>query len=496
MKELRSIDLERHVLAGIVRFSIGFADFESIISVNDFVSKTHQYIFSVVKSLILEQKKFDRIILGKKLKDIGCNANEEIPIFDYLETLYSIPIKETAVLPAVKELVDLRVRREIFRCSQQIQKEIIATRDRPLEEVIEKCDSIYNEKINTFTMINSDTEDIFASMEDVIEEIGNNPKNEGYLSPFPRINEQFGSLMRPGNFCVIGARTGVSKTSLGMFILIHMAEKYELPILHIDNNEMSKVELQMRACAMFSRGQIPYFLIESGQWRQVPAFVKIIREEIWPRVKKIKFFYEQVGNKNSLEICNSIKRISYNKIGRGNPFLTHFDYIKGLSETNQYTPEWKLVGQFIGDLKSLIQNELNIPLWTSLQLNRSGTTNNKTSDQLDDSENSFGISDRIIQQASHAFILRNKTMDEIAIEGGQFGNLKMIPLKKRHLGLDFHKVLTPVKLGNKFKPNYYNIDAQSFHFTERGDLWDIAETLKGQVNLTQTNNNPNDGTLV
>ncbi len=71
------------------------------------------------------------------------------------------------------------------------------------------------------------------------------------------------------------------------------------------------------------------------------------------------------------------------------------------------------MGDFTQQLKNLITQEVPLPFWTSLQLNRLGITNNKKGSQVDDSENAFGISDRIFQQISHGFIMRQKVMDEI-----------------------------------------------------------------------------------
>ena len=48
----------------------------------------------------------------------------------------------------------------------------------------------------------------------VIEGRGNSPLTEfGMMGPHPKVNEIYGSLLRPGNITVIVARSGVGKTN-------------------------------------------------------------------------------------------------------------------------------------------------------------------------------------------------------------------------------------------------------------------------------------------
>jgi replicative DNA helicase len=232
MKELESLKLERHVLAGIVKFPDNFGEFDQIISEKDFVSKTHQIIFSVTKGLIGKRTKFDRVLLAQKLKDFGISSYEEVSIFDYCDNLFDNPIKKDAIIGSVKELVELRVKRDIVKAAKEVEKHVISSRDKPLPVVIQECDSIYNSKINGFIVENTGPRNIYDTLENVIEDIGNNPPDPSQFKfgPFQRVNEQFGSLLRPHNITVIGARTGVAKTSLGMFYLTHIADHYNTPI--------------------------------------------------------------------------------------------------------------------------------------------------------------------------------------------------------------------------------------------------------------------------
>ena len=271
-------------------------------------------------------------------------------------------------------------------------------------------------------------------------------------------------------------------TSLSMFHQVMVAEKYNLPLLWLDFGEMTYEELQFRATCMLTNGKVPLWALETGQWRNNAEWVDLVRK-IWQRVKKIKFYYQDVSNMGPLETISFIRRFSYNKIGRGNNFLVMYDYFKPFDTQDFHKPEWKQMGHFLQNIKSFIVNELPIPFMGAIQLNRSGITTNKTSDQVDDSENAIGMSDRITQQSSHAFILRFKTMDEIAVEENRFGNMKLINVKQRHLGKDYMAAIKPVKIGKRYLKNHINLEGGSFYYEDKGDLNHAAKVLKEQYDL-------------
>ena len=277
-------------------------------------------------------------------------------------------------------------------------------------------------------------------------------------------------------------------TSLSMYHQVMVAQKYKLPLLWLDFGEMTAQELQMRSIVMMTKGEVPLWSLETGQWRQNPEWVKTVRS-VWQKVKDIKFYYQDVSKMGPQETISFIRRFSYNKVGRDNPFLVVYDYFKPFETHSYNTPEWKQMGHFMQDIKSFINNELPIPFWAAVQLNRSGITTNKSSEQVDDSENSIGMSDRITQQCSHALILRYKTMDEIAVEENKFGNMKLIAVKHRHLGRDYLNAIRPVKIGKRFLKNHINLDGGSFYYEDRGDLNHAAAVLKEQYELIEGEKN-------
>jgi replicative DNA helicase len=265
--------------------------------------------------------------------------------------------------------------------------------------------------------------------------------------------------------------------------------KYDVPVLHFDNGEMSKEELIMRQCAAISG--VPMHLLETGNWRKAGADVVAKVRATWGKVKNLKFYYYNVGGMDVDAMIKVLKRFYYSKVGRGNKMIFSFDYIKTTSEASGGKNEWQVVGEMVDKFKKCIQKEILhegepiIPMITSVQSNRSGITNNRQSQNVIDDESVVSLSDRITQFCSHMFILRNKTVDEIESEGRSFGTHKLINVKARHLGKDIAGAVEPVRVGDTLRKNFINLEFKNFCITERGDLRDIARAAEGNMELEE-----------
>jgi replicative DNA helicase len=488
-----SLNIERHVLGGLINNPKVYSDICMFVTENDFTHDAHQTIFSVIKSALQKDENIDKVVIAQRITNLGISFKDDINIFDYLDGICYTQITPKATVEACQELKNLTLRRHFYEIGTKLQKTAKLAGDRKGGELIAEMDKIYGEKVLSMIAEN-EPEDVFKDLEQIIEEIGNNPPdpNQFMFGPFETINRIYGSLVRPGAINLVGARTGIGKTSLGMFYLTFIAEKYKVPILHLDFSEMSKLELQMRSVCMLSEGKVSFHAVESGEWRKSPELTTIVRS-LWPRVKELDGYYHyyDIGNMCPEEIFSLIRRFYYTKVGRGNRFIVHYDYLKPF-EYNPNMPEYKEMGHFVHGVKRLINNEIPASLWASIQLNRSGIINNKNSSEVDDSENSFTLSDRIIQQVTHAWLARPKLMDEIAHEAGKFGNSKLLCVKHRHLGKDYADALNPVKLLNgKMQKNYINMNINSFYFEDRGDLKTSIREMEGKVAVEEQNGEDN-----
>ena len=166
-------------------------------------------------------------------------------------------------------------------------------------------------------------------------------------------------------------------------------------------------------------------------------------------------------------------------MGRGNPCVVIYDYIKLTGESDKNKQEYQLIGDKVNSLKELC-SELNIPILTACQLNRSAENG------VDDSS-AISQSDRLQWFASFVGIFRRKTVEEIADDGEEFGSHKLIPLATRFQGKDSagHHDLVRIKEGKKIKyaPNYVSFNILNFNVEEKGTLEDIisARALRPEL---------------
>jgi len=185
-------------------------------------------------------------------------------------------------------------------------------------------------------------------------------------------------------------------------------------------------------------------------------------------------------------MVNVLKKFYHAIVGRNNPMLFSFDYIKTTSSMrSRKANEWEVVGDMITSFKNLIQKEILgedgpvISMITSVQSNRSGVVTNRRVENILNDESIVSLSDRIIQFCSHMFHLRPKVPEEIQAENSQFGTHVLEPFKHRHLGQDIPRALNLVEKedGSKVK-NHINLELNNFNIEEIGDLQDQVDAMR------------------
>ena len=249
-----NFELEKQLLAGLLKEPERLAEISNFISNSDFYSKQsslHSAIFRIIRQAIDAGDEIDEVIIAQRVNDIGLSFEDNLNPSDYIKSLSLRKVPEGNILKTAKELKKYTIRREIFESSQEIAKKMknIAP-ESSYREIIELADNVYNSRINLYEIGNDTPENIYEEMEALVEERGNNPVTEfGMMGPHEKINDIYGSLLRAGNITVIVARSGVGKTQFCMDYSTKVSLKYDVPVLHFDNGEMSKEELIMRQCA-------------------------------------------------------------------------------------------------------------------------------------------------------------------------------------------------------------------------------------------------------
>ena len=458
------------------------------LSINSFFCESDIYdddmpdstIISIIRRSVESGEEINGNIVAQRIEQLNLNHKGDLPISRYVLGLSKRGSEDGAAFKIARELKKLSVRRELAKTGQELSKAMEKIDpSSSFIDIIQTADGIYNKKINHFELDSDLPVNIYDDIEEVIENMGKEQKEE-IFGRFEILNRIYGSLHEPGNVTTIVARSAAGKTTLALDECCFVGDKYKIPVLHLDNGEMSKEELQLRRISALSG--VSHYLIKKGKWRNIPETCKKVRDAI-QKIKEnySKFIYYSVAGMGVDDIIDIARRYYYNEVGRGNKMIISFDYIKPPDSAGSNSPEWQVLGDLVNRLKRFIQKEIvfdgkpMISIFTSAQANRSGVTTNKKANQIVDDESIISGADRIIHYSSHAFILRKKVMEEIMNEGPQFGTHKLIRIKARHLGEDVAGDLEYVKFGDELVQNFINLDFSNFSVEERGDLRDIVK---------------------
>jgi len=210
-------------------------------------------------------------------------------------------------------------------------------------------------------------------------------------------------------------------------------------------------------------------------------------------LKRHNYYHYHVRNKTTDEVCSMIRRWHMKYVGRGNKCVIAYDYVKLTGErVDKNWAEHQAIGEKIDKLKR-ISEEINAPLITAMQMNRSGESFNRNSSNLVDDSSAISLSDRLQWFATFVAIFRRKTLDEIALDGNRFGTHKLIPLKTRFQGQDAagHQdllrrvTIDPVngQQSERFVNNFLNFRVENFNVKEEGSLQDIIRYEQQSFNI-------------
>ena len=451
-----------------------FYDLDSFISESDFYLKSHQTIYSVIKNTLLRQEKIDKILIAEKIKNLGIKFNGDVNIADYLEDISFSPVTPAQTIKYFKELSLYRVRREMHEIGKRLQDCVSHGEFSSFNEIIAKSDAIYNQTIKSYSEVDSPV-NLFENMLETVEERGNNPIVDfGYSTPFPEFNRLYGGL-RPQNLYAIASRAGGAKSTFlsALSFGCHKLDP-DIKVLYLDT-EMGAQDQMFRLSSAISG--VPFWHIETGNFRKNGEFINKIRNSL-SDVKKHKFYHYQIGDRCIDEVISVARRWYFSKVGRGQKALVVLDYIKMSNEKlAQNFGETQAIGEKINKLKRLSE-EINAPVLTAIQLNRTAEKGDKGF-AVDDSS-SFALSDRLQWFASFTAIFRAKSLEEQSTEGNEFGSHKMIVLKSRFQGRDAKGFSNFIKRKmpdgtERYVSNFINFNVENFRVEERGTLEQIID---------------------
>ena len=362
-------------------------------------------------------------------KEIGLDEllsnKEEV---NHLSAIMKFPVLLNNVRKMGAKVRKLQIARMMYDQLESTKEKYTNVKgDEPISQIL----GIAEESIFDFTSLLNDNDDspqkVFGDVEERLDSLCANPIDQvGIPTGFDRYDFAIGGGLRRGTVNVIGARPKVGKTLFAENVGIHIAKHLGIPVLNLDT-EMTKKDHQDRGMAMLT--EVAINDIETGSFSTNSYKNQKIRDAA-KEVKDIPYFHKSIGGKpfeDQLSIMRRwlAKEVGVNKQGRAKDCVIVYDYLKIMesSEISKDMKEYQLLGFLMTSLHNFaIRYE--VPVLAFVQLNRDGITKEST--------DTASGSDRIIWLCSNFSIYKSKSDEEIAKDGPENGNRKLVPVIARH----------------------------------------------------------------
>lgn len=428
---------ERAVLSGILQYGDSvYIDVSDIIDESVFTVDSNQYIYKCIKQILSKgESVLDVASILSAAQELNLsnilNKKEEL---QHLKAIYDFPVDISNVRKFAAKIKKLEIARSLRKQLNIVQDNILEVTG---HESVANILSMAEEPLFSFAeKLTNDPESAPSAVQDDIQsyvEFLSTTKIDqiGISTGFPVYDQSIGGGLRKGTVNVIAARPKTGKTLLADNMGFHIANKLKIPVLNMDT-EMSKEDHFNRLLAMIT--EIELSKIETGKFTDSPSSLTKI-EQATQALKETPLYYKTIAGKpfdEQLALMRRwiIKEVGLNDDGTAKDCVIFYDYLKLMDSAgiSQDMKEYQVLGFMMTALHNFAVR-YKIPIMAFVQLNRDGITKETT--------DTASGSDRIIWLCSNFSIFKRKSDEEIAQDGVNNGNRKLLPLVSRHgSGLD------------------------------------------------------------
>jgi replicative DNA helicase len=423
---------ERAVLAGICSYGdSAYLDVADIVQETSFTVDSNVIIFKCLKHLCENNlSKIDIASIYSAAQEVGVShvlsKKEET---QHLRAIIEFPVELENVRRFAAKIRKLEIARLLRKQLELAQDKILeVTGSEPVSSIIGLAeDSIFN-----FTSLLSDAdgapEKIGSTIDEYVKQLEENKVDQiGIPTGFPIYDQAIGGGLRKGTVNVIAARPKTGKTLLSDNMGKNIAN-LGIPILNMDT-EMTKEDHINRILAMMTEIEINN--IETGKFAESPDKKNKLTSAV-SDLKKMKIYHKSIAGKpfeDQLAIMRRwlVKEVGLNDDGTAKDCVIFYDYLKLMDSAgmSQDLKEYQVLGFMMTSLHNFAIR-YKVPIVAFIQLNRDGITKEST--------DTASGSDRIIWLCSNFTIFKRKSDEEIAEDGPDNGNRKLVPLISRHGG--------------------------------------------------------------
>lgn len=360
-----SQEAERAVLGSMLIDREALERALELLDEKSFYEEQNQKIFSVIRTLSLNNQVVDTVTLAEELRKMNYLSSSGGA--EYLAEIINT-VATAAHIDHYAEIVkEKAILRDLIRAATQMVGDCFQEHE-GANSLLDKAEgliySIADKRARTGLVPLSD---MIHEMIENLEVLHQRKETvTGVPSGFKRFDDMTAGFQR-GNLVILAARPGVGKTAFALNIALHAAVKKKLPVA-IFSLEMSQQEIGMRLLSSIS--SIPLQSLRTGFFKKSDWPIITRKAEL---LSESPIYLDYSSSAMSiLTLRSSARRIAAQLATKGTPLsLIIIDYLQ-LMQGSRKNPENRQneIAEISRSLKGLAR-DLNVPIIALSQLNRS-----------------------------------------------------------------------------------------------------------------------------
>jgi replicative DNA helicase len=429
-KKLEDLAAERAVLSALCQYGLDVYLEIDFVDASHFTDVMNQLIFDCIYKSISDNIKVELSSILSAANDLG--VQDQISTKDeigFIRSLFNFPIHKENVGSHAAKIAKLKLARDLKKTLKACEKDLESiTGEEDIMDLVAKIEEPLLEATgDIYQSSKKKTELIGTEIDEYIQHLSDNVSDfVGIPSGFDRFDIAIGGGLRRKCVDLVAARPKVGKSMFGDAVAMHVAGNLDIPVLMLDT-EMSKEDHLHRILADLSGVEINR--ISTGKFSENAIESEKINEAK-EKLKNIPYHYISIAGESFENILSQMRKWIYQHVGFDENGVTKdclivYDYLKlmGSETINAAMKEYQVLGFQITKLHNFCV-KYDVPCLSFVQLNRDGITREST--------DVVSGSDRLIWLCTSFSIFKLKSEEEIATDGTDNGNRKLVPVVARH----------------------------------------------------------------
>tara|TARA_Y100000590_G_scaffold345698_3_gene395514 strand:- start:5450 stop:6895 length:1446 start_codon:yes stop_codon:yes gene_type:complete len=426
--QLSDIGAERAVLAGLFTYGLeSYVEISDLLDHGSFGNQNNQVIYKCIEKVLQNEAEVDLPAILSAAEQLNLsdaiNTRQEL---EYINSLMEFPIKKDNVIYFAAQIKKFEFARKIKSLTSKISRDVESINgDESIDDII----GIVENPIMEFLREDDSgqkPERLGEGVEEYLDFLMENKCDQiGVPTGFARYDASIGGGLRRKCVDLVSARPKVGKSVFADNVALNVANQ-GVPVLMLDT-EMSKEDHLNRIISNLSG--VPINEVATGSFTDDDEKTISVKGAI-DQIKDIPYTYISVAGAPFEQIMNAIKRwimqeVGQDESGRTNECVVIYDYLKLMSSSSitNNLQEYQALGFQITSLHNL-SVKYDFPCLSFVQLNRDGITRETT--------DTVSGSDRLIWLCTSFSIFKVKSPEELAEDGPNAGNRKLVPVVCRH----------------------------------------------------------------